>query len=260
MLSTTVVHGCPPLWRRAFAEERTRGTRGAEGQVRGLSAHVHPLAQGAALRPEVQRSSGGSLPGPHEHPGHHAHLRGLLPDRDGLGGGKKWRPSRRSRTRSCPARTATCWSWNELWSFVQSKTQECWLWVALCRRTRQIVAYTIGDRSQDGALSLREQVPQDYRRRATRSDFWLAYESAFPPRTHRFCGKAEGETNHAERWFGTLRSRLGRLVRPGLLLLQKRRTPPRSDPSFRHQLQSQNPAAVNGHLITTRLLCRSYCD
>jgi IS1 family transposase len=102
---------------------------------------------------------------------------------------------------------------DELWSFVQKKTQECWLWIALCRRTRQIVAYTVGDRSQEGALSLREHVPDDYRRRATRSDFWLAYEAAFPQRTHRFCGKAEGETNHAERWFGTLRARLSRLVR-----------------------------------------------
>ena len=60
---------------------------------------------------------------------------------------------------------------DELWSFVQKKTQEGWLWVALCRRTRQVVAYTIGDRSQEGAMSLREHVPLDYRRRATRSDF-----------------------------------------------------------------------------------------
>lgn len=102
---------------------------------------------------------------------------------------------------------------DELWSCVGKKTQECWLWLALCRRTRQIVAYTIGDRGQEGALSLREHVPDDYRRQATRSDFWLAYEAAFPQRTHRFCGKQEGETNHAERWFGTVRSRLGRLVR-----------------------------------------------
>ena len=71
-------------------------------------------------------------------------------------------------------------------------TQECWLWLALCRRTRQIVAYTIGDRSQAGAMSLREHVPADYRRRATRSDFWLAYEGASPQRTHRFCGKDKG--------------------------------------------------------------------
>ena len=102
---------------------------------------------------------------------------------------------------------------DELWSFVAKKTQEVWLWVALCRRTRQVVAYTIGDRSRDGATSLREQVPLDYRRRATRSDYWLAYAGAFARRTHRFCGKEEGETNHAERCFGTLRARLSRLVR-----------------------------------------------
>lgn len=102
---------------------------------------------------------------------------------------------------------------DELWSFVQKKTQECWLWVALCRRTRQVVAYAVGDRGQAGAMSLREHVPDDNRRRATRSDFWLAYEGAFPRRTHRFCGKQEGETNHVERFFGTLRVRLSRLVR-----------------------------------------------
>jgi insertion element IS1 protein InsB len=75
------------------------------------------------------------------------------------------------------------------------------------------VAYTVGDRSQESAITLREHVPENYRRRATRSDFWLAYGAAFPQRTHRFCGKEEGETNHAERFFGTLRSRLSRLVR-----------------------------------------------
>ena len=39
---------------------------------------------------------------------------------------------------------------DELWSFVGSKAQTLWLWVALCRRTRQIVAWTLGDRSQQG--------------------------------------------------------------------------------------------------------------
>ncbi len=101
----------------------------------------------------------------------------------------------------------------ELWSFLGKKTQQVWLWLALCRRTRQVVAYTIGDRSEEGARGLREHVPADYRRRATCSDLWLAYEAAFPTRTHRFCGKEEGETNHAERWFGTMRAKLSQLVR-----------------------------------------------
>ena len=102
---------------------------------------------------------------------------------------------------------------DELWSFVERTTQEAWRWIALCRRTRQIVAYTVGDRSQQSACELRANLPPDYRHRATRSDFWLASGAAFPPRTHRFCGKEEGETNHAERFFGTLRARMSRLVR-----------------------------------------------
>ena len=106
-----------------------------------------------------------------------------------------------------------CLKLDELWSFVRAKRQQCWLWVALCRCTRQIVAYTLGDRSQESAFYLREAIPKAYAYRATRSDFWDAYGAAFPLRTHRFCGKEEGETNHAERFFGTLRARLSRLVR-----------------------------------------------
>lgn len=102
---------------------------------------------------------------------------------------------------------------DELWSYAKAKWQTCWLWVALCRRTRQIVAYTLGDRSETSARFLREALPGAYARRATRSDCWEAYAAVFPARTHRCCGKAEGETCHVERWFGTLRARLGRLVR-----------------------------------------------
>ena len=75
------------------------------------------------------------------------------------------------------------------------------------------MAWTLGDRSLQSACDLRASLPRDYRRCATRSDFWNAYASALPKRTHRCCGKKEGETNHVERWFGTLRARTSRLVR-----------------------------------------------
>ena len=55
-------------------------------------------------------------------------------------------------------------------------------------------------------------MPEDYRRCATRSDYWEAYATAFPSETHRACGKPEGEANHVERWFGTLRARVSRPV------------------------------------------------
>jgi hypothetical protein len=35
---------------------------------------------------------------------------------------------------------------DELWSFVLKKERKRWLWLALSRSTRQVVAYYIGDR------------------------------------------------------------------------------------------------------------------
>ena len=111
---------------------------------------------------------------------------------------------------------------DELWSFVAAKAQPLWLWVALCRRTHQVmevVAWTLGDRSLQGACDLLASLPKEYRRCATRSDFWKAYATAFPRRTHRWCGKEERETNYVERWFGTFASTGQPLGASGLLLL-----------------------------------------
>jgi IS1 family transposase len=43
---------------------------------------------------------------------------------------------------------ATILELDELWSFVLKKTNKAWIWIALCRKTRQVVAYAIGDRSE----------------------------------------------------------------------------------------------------------------
>ena len=105
---------------------------------------------------------------------------------------------------------------DELHGFVGSKANVRWVWIALCRQTRQVVAHFIGDRSAQNARALRERILADYRRRATRSDFWLAYDDMFPRRTHRLCGKGVGETCDVERWNNTLRQRLARFVRKTL--------------------------------------------
>jgi IS1 family transposase len=115
-----------------------------------------------------------------------------------------------------PSKNGDVLELDELWSFVGAKAQQLWLWAALCRRTRQIVAWTLGDRSLQSAADLRAALPKGYRGRATRSDCWEAYAAAFPARTHRSCGKADGETCHVERWFCTLRQRVSRLVRKTL--------------------------------------------
>ena len=105
---------------------------------------------------------------------------------------------------------------DELWSFVGSKGQVRWLWLALCRRTRQVVAYWLGDRSEASAIHLWEQLPHDYARCHSFSDKWNAYRYVFDHKRHRQVNKDEGETNHVERWFNTLRQRLGRFTRKTL--------------------------------------------
>lgn len=115
-----------------------------------------------------------------------------------------------------PAQVDDVLELDELWSFVGSKLQPRWVWLALCRRTRQIVAYWIGDRSETGALQLWRRIPRDYVRCASFSDRWPAYTHIFDYQRHRMVDKTEGETNHVERWFNTLRQRLARFTRKTL--------------------------------------------
>jgi insertion element IS1 protein InsB len=109
---------------------------------------------------------------------------------------------------------------DEIWSFVVKKVQKRWLWTAMCRRTRQIVAFVIGDRRKVTCLRLWAAIPDEDKRCHTLSDFWEAYRQVFPAETHRCVGKEAGETAHMERWNKTLRQRLGRYVRQTLSFSQ----------------------------------------
>jgi IS1 family transposase len=105
---------------------------------------------------------------------------------------------------------------DELWSFVGAKTHQRWVWLALCRRTRQVVACWVGDRSETSALQLWRQLPNDYVHCPSFSDQWEAYRYVFEVGRHHMLGKADGQTAHVERWFNTLRQRLARFTRKTL--------------------------------------------
>ena len=105
---------------------------------------------------------------------------------------------------------------DELWSFVRSKKKKRWVWLALCRRTRHVVAYAIGDRSEVTCRLLWSRIPLAYRRGLLYSDFWESYQSVLPNDPHRPVDTSTGETNHIERWNLTLRQRVGRFVRKTL--------------------------------------------
>ena len=115
-----------------------------------------------------------------------------------------------------PPQAADVLELDELWSFVCKKDAKRWLWIALCRRTRQIVAFVIGDRSDETCRRLWNKIPESYRSCHSYSDFWAAYQKVFSSATHQSVGKESGQTAHVERWNNTLRQRLARFVRKTL--------------------------------------------
>ncbi len=102
---------------------------------------------------------------------------------------------------------------DEMWSFVCRRKNKRWVWLAQCRRTRPIVAYAIGDRSEATCRVLWERIPRKYKRCVCYTDFWSAYAHVLPEKQHRATGKGAGQTCHVERFNNILRQRLGRFVR-----------------------------------------------
>jgi IS1 family transposase len=109
--------------------------------------------------------------------------------------------------------TSTILELDELWSFILKKAHHSWIWIALCRPTRQVVAYVVGDRSKKTCQRLWEAIPQEYRQGHCFTDFLKVYASVIPDGQHTAVGKETGETAHVERWNNTLRQRLARFVR-----------------------------------------------
>ena len=73
---------------------------------------------------------------------------------------------------------------DELWSFVLKRANKRWVWVALCRATRQVVAYAVGDRSRATCQKLWAAIPAAYRRAHCFSGFREAYQLVVPAEQH----------------------------------------------------------------------------
>lgn len=103
-----------------------------------------------------------------------------------------------------------------MWSFVLRRSNKVWVWLALCRATRQIVSVALWDRSADTCKEVCEGIPSNSRQSHCYSDFWEACARVLPPDQHSAVGKESGETAHIERFNNTLRQRLARFVRKTL--------------------------------------------
>ena len=109
-----------------------------------------------------------------------------------------------------------------MWSFVQSKDNKQWIWLAIDENTREIVGANVGNRDEEGARGLWNSLPSVYRQCAVAyTDFWAAYEKVFPSNRHKPVGKESGKTSYIERFNNTMRQRISRLVRKTLSFSKK---------------------------------------
>jgi IS1 family transposase/transposase-like protein len=111
---------------------------------------------------------------------------------------------------------------DEMWSFVKKKAQKQWIWIAMDAKTRQVMAFHVGDRSRDSAKQLWANIPIEYREQAIfHTDQYEAYQGVIPPAQHKAITKHARKTNHIERFNNTLRQRVSRLVRETLSFSKK---------------------------------------
>ena len=111
---------------------------------------------------------------------------------------------------------------DEMWSFVKQRTNKQWIWIAMDKQTRQIIAFHVGDRSHDRAQQLWANLPAVYRERAMfYTDQYEVYKGVIPAAQHKAIPKKARKTNHIERFNNTLRQRVSRLVRDTLAFSKK---------------------------------------
>jgi len=111
---------------------------------------------------------------------------------------------------------------DELWSFVERKKNEVYVWLAIDRNSRKIVGCFVGDRTRKSARKLWASLPEIYQQSAfAYTDLWQGYKTVIPHNRHRAVGKETGLTNHIERLNNTFRQRVSRLVRESLSFSKK---------------------------------------
>ena len=103
---------------------------------------------------------------------------------------------------------------DEMWTFVGQRQRKGWLWLAVERASRRIVAWVLGRRDAATARRLWLALPPRYRRHCWYfTDLWEAYVSVLPRWHHRRCPKGSGGTSMVEVITCSLPQHCGVLVR-----------------------------------------------
>ena len=67
-----------------------------------------------------------------------------------------------------------------MWSFVRCKAAKLWIWLAVCKQTRQVVACVIGVRGFETCDKRSNNIPDIYKQGIVFSDFWDGLPSCHP--------------------------------------------------------------------------------
>jgi insertion element IS1 protein InsB len=111
---------------------------------------------------------------------------------------------------------------DDMSSFVQKKANTQWIWIAIDAKTRQAIAFHVGDRSRRSAKRLWAKIPQAYCQQAIfYTDQYVVYAGMIPAAQHKGISTLARKTNHIERFNNTLRQWVSRLVRETLSFSKK---------------------------------------
>ena len=102
----------------------------------------------------------------------------------------------------------------------KQKNQQ-WLWLGMDAKTRQILAFQVGDRTKQIGETLMAKIPQEIKKTLFYTDFFSTYNETIPWKQHRPVGKESGKTNHIKRFNCTMRQRCARLIRKTLSFSKK---------------------------------------
>jgi IS1 family transposase len=107
---------------------------------------------------------------------------------------------------------------DEMWSFIGKKRRQCWLWYAFAPKTREIIGYVLGRRTDESLARLLEKLREC---RITRfySDDWESYQKLIPSYRH-WIGKMG--TQRIERQNLNFRTHLKRLQRKTICFSKSR--------------------------------------
>jgi insertion element IS1 protein InsB len=100
--------------------------------------------------------------------------------------------------------------WDEFWSFIGNKSNQCWTWYAIERKSGLILAYQNGRRTDDSLQRLVEKIAH-LPIRYCHTDAWAAYEKHLPKDCLHVIGK--DNTWKIERKNLNFRTHLKRLSR-----------------------------------------------